>query len=190
MIYTVKPKPTLYNGRKFRSRLEARWQYVFDKLGWTSEYEPSEINGRNPDFIIQCFSPAYPTNHIIVEVKPDLMQTPEYIEGVFNAYAEQRAHILILSETPFQRSLSNSNNVELGIGSQFFGQEDCERSDMLPILMKCQNDFGSDIMIYDGMMFGKVERKQFMHTQQDYREWVSLNHVWIESANKTMFLPV
>lgn len=51
----VKPIQTEYNGYKFRSRLEARWAVVFDKLGleWYYENEGYEIEGIGnylPDF--------------------------------------------------------------------------------------------------------------------------------------------
>lgn len=46
-IKTVGPK-----GIQFRSRLEARWAYIFDSMGWIWEYEPIDLNGYIPDFIV------------------------------------------------------------------------------------------------------------------------------------------
>ena len=37
--------PTLYNWRRYRSRLEARWAVMFDMLGWKAEYEPFDCDG-------------------------------------------------------------------------------------------------------------------------------------------------
>lgn len=37
---TIKPIETVYNGYRFRSRLEARWAVFFDALGIEYEYEP------------------------------------------------------------------------------------------------------------------------------------------------------
>lgn len=57
--------PTLYNGIQFRSRLEAKWAAFFDFLGWKYEYEPFDLDGWIPDFLIK----GKPRD-ILVEVKP------------------------------------------------------------------------------------------------------------------------
>jgi hypothetical protein len=44
--------PTKYNGVQFRSRLEARWAAQFDLLGWRWEYEPIDLDGYIPDFLV------------------------------------------------------------------------------------------------------------------------------------------
>lgn len=191
--YNIVPKPTLYNGRKYRSRLEARWQYTFDQLGWNAQYEPSEINGRNPDFIIKC-SPdtKYAAKYIIVEVKPATMQTEEYLSKVLFDYFDVRAHILIVDEFPFEKTDGYGDYIKIGVGSQFFGKDSFAdgRSEIIDLEMKDEEDFGSTYMSYDGMVLGKVERKLFLSPQRDYNQWLFLKHIWIRSANETMFLPV
>ena len=57
--------PTLYNGIQFRSRLEAKWAAFFDLLGWEYEYEPFDLDGWIPDFLIKGKE-----LDILVEVKP------------------------------------------------------------------------------------------------------------------------
>lgn len=54
---------TEYNGISFRSRAEARWAATFDALGWRWTYEPVDLNGYIPDFILHFKDP------IVVEVK-------------------------------------------------------------------------------------------------------------------------
>ena len=56
---------TTYRGYKFRSRLEAKWACVFEQLGWQWEYEPFDLNGYIPDFIL-----LWPNGHTLAEVKP------------------------------------------------------------------------------------------------------------------------
>jgi len=61
---------TRYNGRLFRSRLEARWAVYFDSLGVRYEYEPEtykvgEYGLYLPDFYL-------PDLKVFVEIKPDL----------------------------------------------------------------------------------------------------------------------
>jgi hypothetical protein len=57
--------PTEYAITKFRSRLEARWAAFFDLLGWRAFYEPLDLDGYIPDFILHGHS-----QRILVEVKP------------------------------------------------------------------------------------------------------------------------
>lgn len=56
--------PTVYRGLTFRSRLEAKWAAMFDQLEWPWEYEPIDLDGYIPDFILQFHKP------VLAEVKP------------------------------------------------------------------------------------------------------------------------
>lgn len=56
----IRPIETIYNGYKFRSRLEARWAVFFDALGVKYEYEPEGFllpSGKRylPDFRVKCW---------------------------------------------------------------------------------------------------------------------------------------
>jgi hypothetical protein len=57
--------PTVYKGIEFRSRLEAKWAAMFDQLGWPWEYEPVDLLGYIPDFVLK-----WDHGHTICEVKP------------------------------------------------------------------------------------------------------------------------
>lgn len=58
--------PTKYNGTQFRSRLEARWAAFFDLLKWEWDYEPLDLRGYIPDFLVRV-----PRQEpLLVEVKP------------------------------------------------------------------------------------------------------------------------
>src|SRR4051812_23166013 len=63
--YSIKAIPTLYRDRHYRSRLEARWAAFFDLLGWRHEYEPGDLSGWAPDFLIRTAG-----DPLLVEVKP------------------------------------------------------------------------------------------------------------------------
>ncbi|MCW0217495.1 MAG: hypothetical protein OJI67_04140 [Prosthecobacter sp.] len=56
--------PTQYGGVIFRSRLEATWAYFFDSIGLPWKYEPFDIEGWTPDFLLQ--------GTILCEVKPEI----------------------------------------------------------------------------------------------------------------------
>lgn len=57
--------PNSYKSRNYRSLLETRWAIMFEKLGWQAEYEPFELNGWIPDFIL-----IGKHKSLLVEVKP------------------------------------------------------------------------------------------------------------------------
>jgi hypothetical protein len=59
--------PTKYAGVQFRSRLEARWAALFDLWGWAWLYEPLDLDGYIPDFIL---TDANNGEGVLVEVKP------------------------------------------------------------------------------------------------------------------------
>lgn len=55
---------TTYADTRFRSRLEARWAVFFDLVGWPWLYEPLDLDGYIPDFVLQFHRP------LLIEVKP------------------------------------------------------------------------------------------------------------------------
>lgn len=63
MNYTMRAYPTVYRGRTYRSRLEARWAAFLDKLNLAHEYEPFDLGQWSPDFLL-------PDWHVLIEVKP------------------------------------------------------------------------------------------------------------------------
>jgi hypothetical protein len=77
--------PTKYKGVQFRSRLEAKWAAFFDLAKWEWDYEPLDLNGYIPDFIVktpdrECLTCAKTSEsctgqHRLIEVKPALKLT-------------------------------------------------------------------------------------------------------------------
>lgn len=66
MKYNIQGIPTYYDSIRFRSRLEAKWAMLFNDFGWEWEYEPIDLNGWIPDFILT----GQKGTEILVEVKP------------------------------------------------------------------------------------------------------------------------
>jgi hypothetical protein len=56
---------TFKSGIRYRSRLEARWAAFFELLGWHAFYEPFDLDGYIPDFVLHGRK-----ERILVEVKP------------------------------------------------------------------------------------------------------------------------
>lgn len=77
--YHIAAIPTIYRGRKYRSRLEARWAAFFDLLNWKHEYEPFDLGGWSPDFLLQ--------GKVLVEIKPVTTADVATCEKMFNALA-------------------------------------------------------------------------------------------------------
>lgn len=56
--------PTTYRHTNFRSRLEARWAAFMDLIEWSWVYEPLDVAGYIPDFLVQGPRP------FLIEVGP------------------------------------------------------------------------------------------------------------------------
>jgi len=78
-MYTMAAIPTLYGGVQYRSRLEAKWAAFFDLVGWPYQYEPFDLDGWIPDFLLG--------SKVLVEVKP-VTEFPQEIADEILASAE------------------------------------------------------------------------------------------------------
>lgn len=92
VAYDIKAHPTVYGGRQYRSRLEAKWAAFFDRLGWQYEYEPIDLGGWSPDFaLFGLGGPVY------VEVKP--ISRPD--RDTAQKMSQQPGEHLLLGLAPF-----------------------------------------------------------------------------------------
>ena len=64
-IPTIGPR-----GIRFRSRIEAQWAYLFDEVGFVWEYEPIDLAGYIPDFILTFEGSRQ--KEILVEIKSSM----------------------------------------------------------------------------------------------------------------------
>lgn len=87
----IEAKPTEYRGIMFRSKLEATWARFFDVIGVDWEYEPAQLPGWVPDFLVAGWW--------LAEVKP----IP--ITGACSAEYE-----------PFQKAIRSFDTLLLGDG--------------------------------------------------------------------------
>ena len=86
--------PTMYAGHQFRSRLESRWAAFFDVCGWPWVYEPFDLAGWIPDFLI---------GDVLVEIKP-FRRLIEFYEAIRKAQAAMQDNpreLLLLGVAPF-----------------------------------------------------------------------------------------
>lgn len=95
--YTIKAIPTIYNGRQYRSRLEARWAAYFDLLGWSHEYEPCDLGKWSPDFALWGRRKHYP---VLVEVKPIDRWDRDTARKMADACADMGSRLLLVGAQP------------------------------------------------------------------------------------------
>jgi len=63
----IKPIPTIYNGIKFRSRLEAQWAVFFDSIGYKYQYQPEALKWNGLLYLVDFWLPIV---KMFAEVKP------------------------------------------------------------------------------------------------------------------------
>lgn len=101
----MKAIETVYNGYRFRSRLEARWAVFFDSAGIRYQYEPEgfEVIGFD-DEVIRYLPDFYlPDFGVYCEVKPNreqLMTDGEKLSWMIDFHGPMENGLLILGQIP------------------------------------------------------------------------------------------
>jgi hypothetical protein len=96
--------PTLYNGIQFRSRLEAKWAAFFDLMNWRYEYEPFDLDGYIPDFLVMGYKPT------LVEVKP-VVRFPDDVGTRIARFSEHYELLLVGCSIGLDKSEAESDRV-------------------------------------------------------------------------------
>ncbi len=105
---TLKPIETIYNGYRFRSRLEARWAVFFDQVGIKYAYEAEGYQGNGvwylPDFQlkegVKIFDEEQPRQNVWVEVKPSLQLSVNDRRKIGWFARQPGVHILVIGGEP------------------------------------------------------------------------------------------
>ncbi len=90
--YAIKAIPTRYKGIQMRSRLEARWAAFFDLMHWPWEYEPFDLDGWVPDFVV-----GGSHGKTLVEVKPLDWDNTSWADPCFGVFEKEINHAKKLS---------------------------------------------------------------------------------------------
>jgi len=191
--------PTIgVRGIQFRSRIEAQWAYIFEKLGWDWEYEPIDLQGYIPDFIIKFDG----DNEIVIEIKGD---TNIWKEEVYKEHKEKiiksgwKGIFGILGSTYKNSENWGDNNCPI-IGIVCYQYDSKWIDDDLIIRKegdrrhKCLNlkdgwFFGGDLLLYD--ICGGFW-KDTIETKKDFEKiWVDAKNKvqWKGEQNKSNFTP-
>ncbi len=150
----MKAIPTIYNGRQYRSRLEARWAAMFDLMRWPYEYEPFDLDGWIPDFVLlgKGYHPK-----VYVEVKPAIIgrdlamfDTDKYYSALEDA--GEKSDLLLLGIGPVEET---EDLLLCSGGVLGYLKEYCDGWVDGYAWLKYDKhwDFGHDSMGYDGRMF-------------------------------------
>lgn len=173
--YTIKAIPTTYNGRRYRSRLEARWAAYFDLLGWHHEYEPCDLGTWSPDFALWGKRPQFP---VYVEVKP-IDQWDRQIARKMADACHDGENILLVGKTPY----FGTGWEQLGwMGETHMGEYEASWTEAL----LCQDDTGMpDFQANSGhfcpetWIWQTIEEVGSVHTEP----------LWKQAANIVQWLP-
>jgi hypothetical protein len=93
---------------EFRSRLEARWALMFEAFGWPWNYEPIDLAGYIPDYIV-----SFRRAPLLVEVKPALT-FEELNDATAKIIASGWRHdFLVVGTTLFRPSGSHEPSIGL-----------------------------------------------------------------------------
>ena len=151
--------PCQYKGINFRSLLEARWAYFFDKLGWDWEYEPFEMDGYIPDFLVTYSEDC---RFMVVDVKPFF--TLDYQKNVIKkCKLHCQNSVLLFASTPsikiYNTPINTSNNCTIEI--KYYKIGEYFLLDETPILDCCVNNISENRTFWpDEIFFNDYLRKE------------------------------
>lgn len=186
MEYEIKSKPTVYNGTKFRSRLEARWACFFDLLGWRWQYEPFDLEGWTPDFLVHGRDGKF----VLVEIKP-------FIDGeILSEYQKKiskgaKGHNCIILFDGFEKS--NWGGVIAGYQFDTVIENSLLNGKPFEIHWKdLQNgdnseyDLGSLYQAFEGLLWSDEKNRKIFLTK-DAIEYKDFMNKWLDAGDKTTF---
>ncbi|WP_139159861.1 PDDEXK family nuclease [Acidaminobacter hydrogenoformans] len=142
-----RPLDTLYNGYRFRSRLEARWAVFFDEVGLAYEYEPQgyelpPIVSKDPpnqyDSETLWYLPDFylPELDLIVEVKgPEL--PPEDAEKVKRMSFYSNSRVALLRQIPNPEKLISDDYFKILYNYDYAGECDSDHPYWFCVCEKC-----------------------------------------------------
>lgn len=190
MRYNVKAVQTKYNNRIFRSRLEATWAALFDLLDWDWEYEPFDLDGWFPDFIVS--NKKHGKGELLIEVKPYILgedlKDPDHKETKEKIKKCTDKECLLVGISPFDHDLDCC----LGhfVNSEWNGDDYCilsyltkmeENTTYKPI--KNQYDVFSHYGSYQFRLSGEYDGDHHLHAVF----YSAINHKWGKAKEMTRY---
>lgn len=154
----IRAIPTYYKGINFRSRLEARWAVIFDRLGidwhyevegYNIEVEPGLTIRYLPDFLLRGGTTRCP-DPLFVEVKGN-MQSDDALK--IKAFSEHYP-IYVVGEIP-KDILEICNGIDTEFGVPYYNFQTVD-GDYFGAVLGAENGggwglFGADSSYWEGM---------------------------------------
>jgi hypothetical protein len=173
--------PTTYKGIHFRSRLESRWAAFFDLVGWAWQYEPIDLDGYIPDFVLEG------KGSILVEVKPALSLAALEVHTKKIEGSRWDKEAILLGTRPYESTVFECAGLGL-IGER----NESEYIWTATVLAREPDgdrwDFSSDLMYYGGRMYGEHDgNPAWMDLDRPLKDEVRI--LWTKAGNATRWQP-
>lgn len=178
--------PTTYNGTHFRSRLEARWASFFDLIGWTWQYEPIDLDGYIPDFVLEGVQP------ILVEVKPALSLAALELHTKKIESSGWEGEALLLGTRPYESNEFDCAGLGL-LGERLTQESDGEYAWAGTVLAQEPRgerwDFCSDLLSFNGRMYGEYDGNPvWLEDFPDPETVIKVRALWSRAGNATRWM--
>jgi len=185
--------PTIgVRGIQFRSRIEAQWACIFEKLGWDWEYEPIDLQGYIPDFIIK-----FDEDEILIEIKGD---TNIWKEEVYKPHIDKilksgwKGQFGILGSVyKISDDLSGRNVINIGklyqtkwkmYDSDKNLKEDYNYDDLIIVYSNNVNKFYVDGIKYRDILDSSLYSVKDTYTSNICEYFLN---IWVEAKNKVQW---
>lgn len=168
--------PTEYRGTTYRSRIEARWAAFFDLAGWRYDYEPIDLDGYIPDFILLA-----PRGPILVEVKSSAYASElEHAQAKIDASGWADEAIIVGQSPRLAESLGD--DVFGWIREPLDGHEPCWA---LARAVMCGHNHIGGFSSYDHTW----RNRMCSCDQNKLEDWNQghLEHLWSQASNSTQW---
>lgn len=177
MKYNISAKPTRYNNRLFRSRLEARYAAFFDLLGINWEYEPFDLKGWSPDFLLRLKDYEF-----LVEVKPNSLINTDVYTKMYNATENTDYKLLLLSDVCVDLDFQTfEGRMPLIESEGFTFSIDGKTYPEFSVSFICEDKSGNiNILEWDNFHINTNTWTEIRNSR--------LSKLWAEAANRVMFL--
>ena len=200
ICHTMKGIPTIGpRGIQFRSRIEAQWAYLFAEFGWDWEYEPFDLKGYIPDFII-----TFHDKQLLVEVKGEanIWKTGSRDNGYEDGYHNYvkkiyesgwKGYYMVVgstykNETDANYDLSSRRSINtpvlatlIGVGGTIDVDKNLQSFDVTAQLEWAKEHYGSK---YDYSKFKPFGREMYIRILED--NTIVLQRLYGETFSKSL----
>jgi len=192
--------PTLYSNIMYRSRIEAKWAYIFDKLNFKHHYEVIDMNYYIPDFIIS--TKCNTIKNLMIEVKNELYDEEKYNEYYEKAKNAGCSGTLLIINGGFE-DIKNLDDKYydnktfkncLSIGKLYFRKKKRTKISEM-ILYKNQYDEFMLCYMYKGKIYNEIDEKciidedksfQFINKMSD-KDKLFFENEWKKISNEVQY---